>query len=163
MHVRGIGGDINYAEAIRLYEQAIELGNTDAMNNRARMLDDSTASEPKPEVVVHDESMNQNNRFQPMKVQEYSIFKNQNFNLKLTGFIAGASIMSTILAVSSNSIKYVSGVFNFMPQFAAILTTVIISAIAMALILIAIRTLFISIKNLNIKTDDFYTNTINLH
>jgi len=37
MHGHGLGGAINYPEAIRLFEQAIALGNADAMNNRAAM------------------------------------------------------------------------------------------------------------------------------
>jgi TPR repeat protein len=37
MHEKGLGGEINHAEAISLYDRAIELGCATAMNNRALM------------------------------------------------------------------------------------------------------------------------------
>ena len=37
MHLHGQGGTVNVAEAIRIYEEAIQLGDVDAMNNRAWM------------------------------------------------------------------------------------------------------------------------------
>jgi len=35
LHAHGLGGDVNYSEAIKLYERAIALGHSKAMTNRA--------------------------------------------------------------------------------------------------------------------------------
>lgn len=45
MHQYGLGGEQNYLEAIRLYEEAIKLGNVIAMNNRASMHYDGLGGE----------------------------------------------------------------------------------------------------------------------